>query len=116
VADYTLRAARAFDRACQLTGLSAAKLCRELSKRMDKHRTLSRQTLAAWRHGLQPVPLAAFIATAELAGLRPPVIFALAAEEFDQSVTATGFPTEPPSKDGKASQDDVASRLQQRSY
>jgi hypothetical protein len=84
VADYTFRAARAFDRACQLTGLSAARLCRELSKRMDKDKTLSRQTLAAWRQGLQAVPLAAFIATAELAGLRPPVIFALAAEEFDQ--------------------------------
>ena len=113
VADYNLRAARAFDRACQLTGLSAAKLCRELSKRMDKERTLSRQTLSAWRHGLQPVPLAAFIATAELAGLRPPVIFALAAEELDQLVIASGFPTAPPSKDGQASQADVASGLQQ---
>jgi hypothetical protein len=56
---------------------------------MDKDGTLSRQTLAAWRHGLQPVPLAAFIATAELAGLRPPVILALAAEEFDRSEIPT---------------------------
>jgi hypothetical protein len=62
---------------------------------MDKGRNLSRQTLAAWRQGLQPVPLAAFIATAELADLRPPVILALAAEEFDQSVIATEFRTAP---------------------
>jgi hypothetical protein len=40
---------------------------------------------------VQPVPLAAFIATAELAGIRPPVILALAAEEFDQSVISTDF-------------------------
>jgi len=91
VGDYTARAARAFDRACQLTGLSASKLCRELSKRLDKERTLSRQTLAAWRHGVQAVPLAAFIATAELAGLRPPVILALAAEEFEHAVIPTDF-------------------------
>ena len=116
VADYNLRAARAFDRACQLTGLSAAKLCRELSKRMDKGRTLSRQTLAAWRRGLQPVPLAAFIATAELAGLQPPVIFALAAEELDQSVIATGFRISPPTKDGEAAKADVAFRRQQGSF
>jgi hypothetical protein len=116
VADYTLRAARAFNRACQLTGLSAAKLCRELSKRMDKERTLSRQTLAAWRQGLQPVPLAAFIATAELAGLRPPVIFALAAEEFDPSVMSTGYQPTSPSKDGEASKGDVFSRGRQGSF
>ena len=115
MADYTLRAARAFDRACQLTGLSAAKLCRELTKRMDKERTLSRQTLAAWRHGLQAVPLAAFMATAELAGLRPPVILALAAEEFDQSVIPTGFRTATPAKDADPSQGDVASALQEGS-
>jgi hypothetical protein len=101
VADYTLRAARAFDRACQLTGLSAAKLCRELTKRMDKEKTLSRQTIAAWRQGHQAVPLAAFIATAELAGLRPPVILALAAEEFDQSVIATDFRKSAAASDGK---------------
>lgn len=103
MADYTLRAARAFDRACQLTGLSAAKLCRELSKRMDKGNTLSRQTLAAWRQGVQAVPLAAFIATAELARLRPPVIFALAAEEFDQSVIPTEFLDSAPGEDAKPS-------------
>jgi hypothetical protein len=108
VADYTLRAARAFDRACQLTGLSAAKLCRELTKRMDKETTLSRQTLAAWRHGVQGVPLAAFIATAELAGLRPPVILALAAEEFDQSVIRTEFQTAPQRRTPKPSQGGVA--------
>ena len=115
MADYTLRAARAFDRACQLTGLSAAKLCRELTKRMDKERTLSRQSLAAWHHGLQTVPLAAFIATAELAGLGPRAIFALAAEEFDQSVIPTGFRTAPPAKDAEPSQGDVTSGLQQGS-
>ena len=115
MADYTLRAARAFDRACQLTGLPAAKLCRELSKRMNKERTLSRQTVAAWRRGVQAVPLAAFIATAELAGLRPPVILALAAEEFDQSVIPTRFRTAPPAMDAEASQGDVASGLQQGS-
>jgi hypothetical protein len=82
---------------------------------MDKEKTLSRQTLAAWRQGLQAVPLAAFIATAELAGLRPPVIFALAAEEFDQLVMPTGVPTAPPWKDAEQSHGDVASGLQQGS-
>jgi Pyridine nucleotide-disulphide oxidoreductase len=101
--EYTVRAARAFDRACQLTGLSAAKLCRELTKRMDKETSLSRQTLAAWRHGVQGVPLAAFMATAELAGLRPPVILALAAEEFDQSLIPTEFSDSAPTKDPKPS-------------
>jgi len=66
---------------------------------MDKERTLSRQTLAAWRRGAQAVPLAAFIATAELAGLRPTVILALAAEEFDQSVIATDFGAAQPVND-----------------
>jgi hypothetical protein len=75
---------------------------------MDKETTLSRQTLAAWRHGVQGVSLAAFIATAELAGLRPPVILALAAEEFDQSVIPTEFQTAPPAKDAKPSQCEVA--------
>ena len=108
MADYTVRAARAFDRACQLTGLSASKLCRELTKRMDKETTLSRQTLAAWRHGVQGVPLAAFIATAELAGLRPPVLLALAAEEFDQSTIRTEFSDSARAKDAKPSRGGVA--------
>ena len=75
---------------------------------MDKENTLSRQTLAAWRQGLQAVPLAAFIATAELAGLRPPVIFALAAEEFDQSVIPTQFSDSAPAKDAKPSRRGMA--------
>jgi transcriptional regulator with XRE-family HTH domain len=83
LAGYHLRAARAFDRACQLTGLSRSELCRRLSQRLGRDNVLSRQTLAAWRRGEQPVPFAAFIAASDLAGLRPPVILALAAEEFD---------------------------------
>jgi hypothetical protein len=71
---------------------------------MDKQTTLSRQTLAAWRQGVQAVPLAAFIATAELAGIRPPVILALAAEEFDQSVISTDI------RDGAAADDAKPSR------
>jgi len=80
---YPARAARAFDRACQLTGLSRSELCRRLSQRLGRDNVLSRQTLAAWRRGEQGVPFAAFMAAADLAGLRPPVILALAAEEFD---------------------------------
>ena len=82
-ATYYARAARAFDRACQLTGLSRSELCRRLSQMLGRDNVLSRQTLAAWRCGEQAVPFGAFMAAADLAGLRPPVILALAAAEFD---------------------------------
>lgn len=82
---HAIQAARVFDRACQLTGLSSSELCRRLSPRLGRENVLSRQTLAAWRQGKQSVPLAAFMAAADLAGLRPPVILALATEDFDPS-------------------------------
>src|SRR5438067_13425916 len=43
------------------------------------------------------------IATAELAGLRPPAIFVLAAEESDQSVIPTDLSDSAPAKDAKPS-------------
>ncbi len=92
---YATSAARAFDRACQLTGLSNSELCRRLSHKLDRKTTLSRQTLAAWRRGMQPVPLAAFIAAADLARLRPPVIFALAAEDFDEEAIPAIYRSDP---------------------
>lgn len=78
---HRVRATRAFDRACQLTGLSSAELCRRLAPMIEKPHPISRQTLADWRHGKRSVPLVAFLATCELANLRPPMIFALAEEE-----------------------------------
>jgi len=44
---------------------------------------IATEGLAAWRRGEQAVPFGAFMAAADLAGLRPPVILALAATEFD---------------------------------
>ena len=82
---HAIRAARAFNRACQLTGLSSAELCRRLPPMIGKQNVLSRQTLAAWRKGWQSVPLVAFLAACDLADLRPPLIFALAAEESTQA-------------------------------
>ena len=79
--EHAVRAAGAFNRACQLTGLSSAELCRRLAPMMGKRRVLSRQTLSGWRRGQRPVPMVAFLAACDLAGLRPPMIFALAAEE-----------------------------------
>lgn len=77
---HVVRAARAFQRACQLTGLSSSELARRLSPLIGKQKPLSRQTLADWRLGRRAVPLVAFLAACELAQLRPPMIFALAAE------------------------------------
>lgn len=82
---HAVLAASAFNRACQLTGLSSSELCRRLAPMIGKRNVLSRQTIAAWRRGHQPVPLVAFLAACDLAGLRPPMIFALAAEELGQS-------------------------------
>jgi hypothetical protein len=82
--EHAYRAASAFNRACQLTGLSSAELCRRLAPMIGKRNVLSRQTVAAWRRGQQAVPLVAFLAACDLAGLRPPMIFALAAEESGQ--------------------------------
>lgn len=79
--EHAVRAASAFNRACQLTGLSSAELCRRLAPMIGKRNVLSRQTLSGWRRGQQPVPMVAFLAACDLAGLRPPMIFALAAEE-----------------------------------
>jgi transcriptional regulator with XRE-family HTH domain len=81
---YAVTAARAFDRACQLTGLSGAELSRQLSASLGRRTSLSRQTLTAWRRGSQSVPFSAFLAAADLARLRPPMIFALSADEFDE--------------------------------
>ncbi len=94
---YGRSAARAFDRACQLTGLSNSELCRRLSQMLGRSTTLSRQTLTAWRRGVQPVPLAAFVAAADLARLRPPVIFALAAEDFDEGAIPAMYRSDGPS-------------------
>ncbi len=48
---------------------------------IGKDNVLSRQTLAAWRHGSRHVPMAAFLAACDLAGLRPPMVFALATND-----------------------------------
>jgi hypothetical protein len=80
--ERAVHAASAFNRACQLTGLSSAELCRRLGPMIGKRNALSRQTMAAWRRGQQAVPLVAFLAACDLAGLKPPMIFALAAEEL----------------------------------
>lgn len=82
---HVMTAATAFDRACQLSGLSSAALCRRLPPLIGKDNVLSRQTLAAWRQGRRHVPMAAFLAASELAGLRPPMIFALAAKDSPAS-------------------------------
>ena len=74
----------AFNRACQLTGLSNAELCRRLSPLMGRKTVLSRQTLAGWRRGRQQVPLVAFLAACDVAELTPPLIFSLAAETPEQ--------------------------------
>ena len=44
---YRPVAARAFDRACQLTGLSNSELSRQLGVKLAGRTDLSRQTLAA---------------------------------------------------------------------
>ncbi len=75
-----IRAARAFDRACRLTGLSGSQLSRRLGPLIGKSHPISRQTLADWPRGRRAVPVEAFLAARELAGLEPPMIFALAAE------------------------------------
>jgi hypothetical protein len=75
---HSLRATMAFRRACQLTGLSGAELCRRLGPEIGKRSAISRQTLADWKRGRRAVPMVAFLAACELAGLRPPMIFALA--------------------------------------
>ena len=84
---HFVRAARAFQRACQLTGLSGSELSQRLGPLMGKQKALSRQTLADWRQGRRAVPLVAFLAACELAELRPPMIFALAADEAVPSGT-----------------------------
>ncbi len=73
--EHAVRAAGAFNRACQLTGLSSAELCRRLPPMIGKQNVLSRQTLADWRKGRQPVPFVASLAARDLADLRPPLIF-----------------------------------------
>ncbi len=78
---HRVRAALAFNRACQLTGLSSAELCRRLAPMIEKPHPISRQTLADWRHGTRSVPLVAFLAACQLAQLRPPMIFALADDD-----------------------------------
>ena len=79
--EHAARAVAAFNRACQLTGLSNAELCRRLSPMMGRTTTMSRQTMAARRRGRQQVPLVAFLAACDVAELRPPLIFSLAADE-----------------------------------
>jgi hypothetical protein len=51
--EHSVGAFRAFDRACQLTGLSSAQLCRRLPPMMGKQNVLSCQTLSSWRRGRQ---------------------------------------------------------------
>jgi hypothetical protein len=88
-----MRAYRAFDRACQLTGLSSAELCRRLAPLIGKQNVLSRQTLSSWRWGRQSVPMVAFLAACDLAGLTPPMIFALAEESVHTRQTAESTTT-----------------------
>lgn len=90
---YSPVAARAFDRACQLTGLSNSELCRQLGVKLARRTVLSRQTLTAWRLGRRPVPLAAFLAVADLA--RPPAAGdpRPQREDFDEAMIPAAFRT-----------------------
>lgn len=64
---YRNLAAIRFEQLCRLSGLTNTKLARVLGEKLRRPK-LTRQTLAGWRSGRQPVPMEAFFALLELAG------------------------------------------------
>jgi hypothetical protein len=56
-----------FEQLCRLSGETNTKLASVLGESLGRPR-LTRQTLAGWRTGRQPVPLEAFFALLEIAG------------------------------------------------
>jgi hypothetical protein len=64
---YRGLAATRFEQLCRLSGLTNTKLANMLGERLSRPK-LTRQTLAGWRSGRQPVPMEAFLALLELSG------------------------------------------------
>ncbi len=64
---YRIQSSRRFEQLSRLTGLSNTALAERLRQSLERE-TLTRQTLAGWRSGDQPVPAEAFMAALELAG------------------------------------------------
>ena len=64
---YRSLAAIRFEQLCRLSGMTNTKLASILGERLRRPK-LTRQTLAGWRGGRQPVPMEAFLALLELAG------------------------------------------------
>jgi hypothetical protein len=64
---YRSLAAIRFEQICRLSGMTNTKLAGVLGERLRRPK-LTRQTLAGWRSGRQPVPMEAFLALLELAG------------------------------------------------
>ena len=61
-------AAAILDELCQGSQLKGAEILRRLRKQLD--RTLSRQTLTAWRRGEQPIPTEVVLVVAWIVGRR----------------------------------------------
>ena len=70
-----------FEQLCRLTGLTNTRLAQMLGDSLNRPK-LTRQTLAGWRSGRQPVPMEAFFALLEIAG-RAGMAYLLAATEED---------------------------------
>jgi hypothetical protein len=64
---YRDLAAMRFEQLCRLSGVTNTKLAKLLGERLQRPK-LTRQTLAGWRGGRQPVPMEAFLALLEVAG------------------------------------------------
>jgi transcriptional regulator with XRE-family HTH domain len=64
---YRDLAAMRFEQLCRLSGVTNTKLAKLLGERLSRPK-LTRQTLAGWRSGRQPVPMEAFLALLEVAG------------------------------------------------
>jgi len=64
-----------FEEAAQATGLAPGALGARLREELSRP-TLTAPTLRAWRRGNKAVPLAAFLATCRIAGIRPDAIAA----------------------------------------
>jgi transcriptional regulator with XRE-family HTH domain len=66
-AAYRDLAAMRFEQLCRLSGITNTKLAKMLGEQLRRPK-LTRQTLAGWRSGRQPVPMEAFLALLEVAG------------------------------------------------
>ena len=66
---YRQRVSATFEQLCLVTGLPNSALARQLRVQLGR-KSLTRQTLRAWRSGEQPVPGEVFLAVVELAGRR----------------------------------------------